>query len=521
MLIAPATSRAENRRYLSKLCRKSELPIRLLIDGVELKLDSIPWHLYWAPVRDYVEVDRKLVHRLVQLKKAWRGIHRNPTLRNQRMYCWRYFLLLHQALQMALTDPSRGDPVPLLRRIVGFETFLIETRGLSGDAAGAWSNRNPAFLLGRLIPEPVLQTPRHLPLVLPTDALEPYYCYRQLSICSKKNRSLLIFPTSNISRRPASFGPIDRASRLVSSKPDPHTYPRSRILARRTLIPLITAMRSENKLPRQNKFSILDLGAGTGHLVSSVWQELLASKCIRTRAKATLHLVDAAGPCAGRSYGLSRESAGVAYVEWTTADYRELLDDNSWLKNRAPVDWVFLCRVLCNSSTISLEQIPYPSHPGIADKCDLNPLTCLAPRNQPEGLESLEVRTNRKRTARGVYMPQWSLMDYFAAMNVLQRRDINITSPDQFIMPVRRFSPAALITQRGHSILRQIFKIAKAAIIEDPDVSPDDLAEHARQFGLNDVGIIRCSNDRVRTEVGHYIVTSHDLAGHLPGDRIW
>ncbi|MFQ5807295.1 MAG: hypothetical protein ACE5I3_12675 [Phycisphaerae bacterium] len=522
MLIAPSTSRMDNRRRLTKASRQADIPVSLQIVGAELRLATTPWSSYWQPVRGFVEFDRRLVHRLVQLKKSWRRVLRNRTsVRYQRMYCWRYFLLLHQVLHIARSEPERRDPIPLLQRIVSFESFPIEASGLPGRAAGALSSRHPVFLLGRLGLNPPLPTPRHLPLVLPLGQRDPYYCYRQLRLSTKIDSNLLVFPASNMSQRLESFGPIDRAARLLSSKPDPHSYPRARLLAQRVLIPLATAQRQSEGRFRKGTVSILDIGAGSGHVVANAWQEVTTSGRLGARFKASLHFIDAAGPCAGRSFGLSREANGIASIEWTTADYRTLLDDDAWLNAHRPVEWAFFCRVLCNASTITLEHVDGREGYDSGARADSNPARCLAPRHQPDGLADLEVRTVRRHAANGILMPQWSLTTYFAAVKAASVGDISAVTDDQCCIPVRRFNPAALITERGKSVLDQLLNVATAIVIEDPDIQPADLVAHARQFGLNGAGIIHCTRDGVQTEVEHFIVAKQNIVKHLPGERIW
>jgi hypothetical protein len=522
MLVVPSSSRVDNRHRLARASRQAEIPVRVHVVGAELRPETTSWSAYWKPAQEYVEYDRRLVHGLFQLKKSWRSVLRRPaSVLHQRMYCWRYFLLLRHTLQIARAEPKRGDPIPFLQRIVSFESFSIEGGGLPGIAGGAVSNRHPVFLLGRLAPNPPLATPRHLPLVLPLGQTDPYYCYRQLRLSTKMDSSLLVFPASNMSKRAASFGPLDRAARLLSSKPDPYSYPRARLLAQRVLIPLMRAQRRAEGRFRGGTVSILDIGAGTGHVAANSWQEVTASGCLGARLKASLLFVDAAGPCAGRSFGLSREANGIASIEWTTADYRALLDDDVWLNAHHPVEWAFFCRVLCNASTIALEHVDGREDPDRDARAVTNPARCLAPSRQPGGLANLEVRTVRRRAADGILMPQWSLTEYFAAMKAASVGDINVVTDDQRYIPIRRFNPAALITERGRSVLGQLLKVTTAIVIEDPDMQPSDLVGHARQFGFHQAGIVHCTRDGVQAEVEHFIVAKQNVVKHLPGERLW
>jgi hypothetical protein len=94
MLITPSTSRLCNRHRLAQASRRAEIPVSLRVIGAELRLATMPWSAYWQPCGEYVKYDRRLVHRLVQLRKSWRSVLHNPSSAlHQGVYCWRYFLL--------------------------------------------------------------------------------------------------------------------------------------------------------------------------------------------------------------------------------------------------------------------------------------------------------------------------------------------------------------------------------------------------------------------------------------------
>lgn len=106
MLIAPSTTRVDNRRRLAKASRQAEIPVRLHVVGAELSMSTMSWSAYWKPVQEYVEYDRRLVHRLVQLKKSWRSLLRLPTnVIHQQIHCIRD----HSACMQRNPD-ERGRP---------------------------------------------------------------------------------------------------------------------------------------------------------------------------------------------------------------------------------------------------------------------------------------------------------------------------------------------------------------------------------------------------------------------------
>lgn len=118
-------------------------------------------------------------------------------------------------------------------------------------------------------------------------------------------------------------------------------------------------------------------------------------------------------------------------------------------------------------------------------------------------------------------MLQVSLSEYFAALRALQAGSLDAVAENTCYLPIRRFNPACLITERGRSVLDQLMKVAAAIIIEDPDVRPAHLIDHARQFGLRDLGITHCTGDAVRTEADYYVVARKVVAEQIPGEMAW
>jgi hypothetical protein len=517
MLIVSGTSRAENRRDLAQQCGIPRVPVRLVIQRSRLGLESQTWRDYWQPCRPFFEVDLSLVQRLNRLKKAWRLLLQYPSDRlSQMSYCWRYFGLLHHTIRIAREEPTRPDPMEALATIIGFESFLLEAPGESGTAACTITSRNPLFLLGQLAVEPTVPTPRHVPLLRPSGLKDLCYHYRQLQISGTPSQRIFVCPAVEMPQRASSFVPIDRLNRLVSDRPDPYWKPRARLLAKRILKPLLESRRSDDPndgLP----VSILDLGAGTGHLLAKSWTYL--SRLKGSVPAASFHFMDANPPAFGRSFGLSRDQAGITHVEWTTASYRALADDDAWLKKNGPFDWVFACRILDNASNFLIEPIGVSD--GGSPSLDCLPHRCLAPHAQPEGLPRLMVSTVRRERNGGTLYPQYSLRDYFASLLALQNGSWDSVGEDLWYLPVRRFNPAALITPSGRSLLAQLMKVSQAVIVEDVDARPEHLRQHKVEFGLPGTAAVFCKDDGFRTEANQFVVTTPEKAACIRGERLW
>lgn len=118
-------------------------------------------------------------------------------------------------------------------------------------------------------------------------------------------------------------------------------------------------------------------------------------------------------------------------------------------------------------------------------------------------------------------MPQFSLSEYFQALQALATKALDTPGADICHLPVRRFNPASLTTRSGRSVLGQLVKSASAIVIEDLDLQPDHLKAHRQQFGLAGSAAVHYINDGFTTEAQHYVVTTPAVADHLPGVRLW
>lgn len=518
MLIVSGASREENRRDLARQFCQARVPIRLSIQKSRLALESLLWREYWQSASAFFEVDLRLKQRLNRLKKAWLNILRHPGDRLCQMtYCWRYFGLLHHALRIAKDEPSRPGALPAIRQIVGFESFLLDVAGENGAAGGTVTSRNPLFLVGQLAIDPTVPTPRHVPLLMPTGQDDTFYLYRQVQLSGTPTTRIFVSPAVDLPHRAGSFIPIDRLTRLVSERADPYWKPRAKLLARRLLAPLLVVRKTTQS--DSEPLSVLDLGAGTGQLIAKAWT-YLERMSDGGLPPASIHFVDSNPPAFGRSFGLARDRSGVSHVEWTTADYRALADDDQWLQRCGPFDWVFACRVLDNASNFMIERI---------DGCgsneelslDVLPHRCLAPRSQPDGIRRLMVSTVRRQASGGTVFPQFSLRDYCAGILAIQNGTLDHVRDDAWHLPVRRFNPAALITPSGRSLIAQLMKVSRAVIIEDIDAEPEHLKQHKEQFGLSGTAAVFCTRDGFSTEANYFVVTSPEWAVHIRGQRLW
>lgn len=513
MLIVSPTRPEENCVSLAQQFREPRVPVRLSVGRSRFQLKSVPWRTYWGPAEPFLGADLRLIQRLNRLKRAWIEFldqPDNPSL--QRTYCWRYFGLLHHAMGLMADETSRPEPIAALRRIVGFESFPLAVSEVSRPAA-CTSSRSPIFVVSRLASRPSVSSPRHVPLLLPDSCDTPFYYYRQLLISSAPTTRLFLQPATHMLHREVTFAAIDRLTRLVNHRGDPYWRERAQRLADSLLSPLIHAGRCHGSA--KSSLSVLDLGAGTGQLMAAAWCRLRATHA--TLPEAPFHFVDGSPVSTGRSFGLSRSHEGIEHVEYTSANYRALADNDDWLKRFGPFDWVIISRVFDNVSNFTIDRVEALDD---ADE-DVLPHQCLSPRAGQAGPDRLMLSTVRQAVPGGTTAPQHSLRDYFAAMRVIQAGSIDSVTSDSWYLPVRRYNPACLITPGGQSVLKQLAKYSRAILIADIDLQAEHLVAHEAQFSLDGSACIRFAMPGSRMETNHFVITSAQWAGSLEGDRLW
>lgn len=151
MLVVSSCSRPAAQTKLLADLRRAEVPLRLLLHRGSVELESVSWRDYWHSCKPFFSADARLVQRLNRLKAAWLEILRKPgSRRRQLTYCWRYFGLLHHTLGIAVREPGRGNPLPVLHRILSFGSFMAAADGDDERAACAFSAIHPVYLLGRM-----------------------------------------------------------------------------------------------------------------------------------------------------------------------------------------------------------------------------------------------------------------------------------------------------------------------------------------------------------------------------------
>lgn len=522
MLVLSTQQRATVQHGLAQVFRTERLVSRIVLDGGEPTVATCGWREFWEPCIRFAGEDTRLLHRLNRLKAAWRALLRSGPLRAvSTRYCWRYFGLLHHTIRIGMEKKSGEAILPVLRRIVGFETFTVEVPGLDSQAGGIACHRNPVYLLGRLPDAVCNPTPRHVPIILPCDAFAPFYHYRQYTLSEHKTK-LLLFPSIDLGGRQQSFTAIDRFARLTANRPDPFANSRARVLSRRVILPLVRAILAEKRNGnKDDRLRILDLGSGTGHLIGQISVEIRRAPTLKRGQSLEISCVDSCAPSGGRTHGLSGTAKSVSSLEWITADYRQLLDEDSWIRKHEGFQIAMLCRLLDNMSLFSLEATSGLGEGFRSDSDECLPEHCLSPRLFPSGIQRLQLGTSKRPTPAGKCMPQQSLAAFFTAMKAVHLNEDAPIIRGERTLPCRRYNPASLITRSGKSVIAQLLHLTTAVVIEDLDLTPEGLKQHLGQFGVTNVSALQFVRDGFSTEAYHYVLASPAIVRQLKGTRIW
>jgi|GEM_PF-1615532 len=523
MLIVSRKNRDTIQDVLARAFQAERLIDHIVLDGIKPTIVTQGWREFWEPCIRFAAEDTRLLHRLNRLKAAWRTLLRSRACHHIiARYCWRYFGLLHHTIRIGIQKGESDTLLAVVRRIVAFETFTAELPGQDAHAGAVVCHRNPIYLLGRLPQAVCHPTPRHVPLVMPDGAQAPFYHYRQHTF-SGHPAKVLLFPSVDLGQRQQSFAAIDRFARLTCNRQDPFADSRAKVLSKRVLVPLTRAIRATgSKQEMEHSWRMLDLGTGTGHLIGQICLRIRRTLSIPRNVPLEICCVDSSEPSSGRTYGLSGDTRGISSIEWIAADYRRLLDDDSWLQQKAWFQIVTLCRLFDNMSLFSFETASAmgPEFQSRAQRSCL-PHQCLSPRLFPSGINNLQVGTTKRATSSGKSMPQLSLGEFFTAMKAVWLNDPRPLGRDEWSLPCRRFNPASLITRSGRSVIGQLLKRATAIVIEDLDLSPEDLRLHVQQFGIPNVAAVQFIHDGFSTQAYHYAIASPQVVARLKGTRLW
>ena len=526
---------AVNRSRLLETARSKDIVVELVADrDGYLDTRAVDWETYWQPhATDLSKIGQQELAGLQQARDAYIASAFDPS--RAEPYCYCYFRLLQSALRGII-----GQSGPLfLQALVGLEVFGV--RGFWDEtplAAGVVSVRHPVYLLGKLRWPRAQADPKFLPLVcLPPGAGQRhwpsrlFYHYRQISLDADAGIALLVFPAVPLDERAASFGPIERLTAALRSKPDPWSRCRAQQIADCAIGPFLASCETRPAGLLEGELAFADIGGGSGVLISHLCQNL-AQKWAHAVAGRSFAwtFVDLSVRNPARHTGSRRLRRAMSFAEYVEADYR------SWAlreaSEAATPKWhvALLSRLLNNLSRFSVEWTTDRREQRILGggrtsaqpppHAAWHPVSCLcADAMQPS---RLVVSTGQVALRGGRSMRQLSLTDYFEALHRLtQGVEQPIDGDSAVFFPMRRFNPEALVLEDGSSLFERLCTIAELVVVEDVDLAPPMLLRHLERHCLDGLAASDATDGR-RIHSGHLLCVAHrNLAPCLPGRRLW
>jgi hypothetical protein len=129
--------------------------------------------------------------------------------------------------------------------------------------------------------------------------------------------------------------------------------------------------------------------------------------------------------------------------------------------------------------------------------------------------DALLTSSHRFAVEEGHLFAQPALSNYYAGM----LGSAGEGTQDALHLPVRRFAPGALLTTARTSVLIEALEHCDYLIVEDADLRPQELFEHARRFNLTDIAI-QDMTSAMRLAGNYAFVLSRGNAEPLPGAKL-
>lgn len=499
-VLAPADSlvRVHGRGSLLSVLEKETLLTRLRVaQGSLFAAETMDWDSYWGPLGDLG--CQEAVVELEALRSAWQQHIRSgfsPRLR--RELCFRYFSLLDALLGNDNKVLRSLAWAKALQAVLGFECFGISRAdSRSGPlGAGTCTLRNPCYLLAKLKMPNALGNPQFLPLITIPGAEKPelFYHYRQYNLASNSGMALLLYPAVSEMKRSASFELIASLIGGVSDVIDPRTRQRGRRLFQGVLRPMIQARRPASSQSFLIEF--VDVGAGSGSLSANLCLQIQRlGTSIGILPKVRLWFVDLQSKDTTRFFRAKAVRSLVDSLMFVGEDYRDWLSKPSPLPMTKDLRIALVSKLFNNLSRFSVRRTSSEETSKIlqgeallSDIGEHAPSLCLMPNGK--GVEALAVSPSYVSVEDGRTTGQISLSGFFQGLFLLlsPERWIELLEKNLFL-PIRAFNPDCLVTSDGRSVLACLVEHCDYVLVEDADLSPNDLVDHMRKFALHSIAV--------------------------------
>jgi len=490
------------------------------------------WGEYWKPVLN--DLPDVIVQKIEELRITHsQFIVSRFSHKYMARYCFKYFSLLESILQYIQGNRKLESHITVLHKVLGFECFSVTLAGgQSPIAAGTSSIRNPCYLLAKIKQPRACDDPKYLALITTPEYSRNgslFYHYRQYQLDKELNISLFLYPCNNLQKRHESFSAIEFLTSGFSGKPDPRSRPRADKITDLAIAPFLSGLQSVEQ-KNNCELNILDIGGGTGILMSSICKRLLSkySDLLADR-KFCCTIVDLNLQDPVRYFRQGEIRRHLSFLSYEPTNYLEWLEKKVPVDGEADFDFTLLCRLLNNASIFTIESTAnwdliktlggrqLTQHQWEHNKfLPQNYLGQNLASNESVFLTNGRVELDLKSSFRHL-----SLTQYYEGLRIVGQGASQATNKvNEVHYPVRSFNPNALLFASGKSILDKLCTISKLTVIEDVDMTSEQLQIHLQKHNLKHIAASIIPQSKLHL-AKLFCVCKADLANLLPGERIW
>ena len=519
---ADILSQAYARSIIKQALVSAEILGSIEIDWYgRIKIRTITWDTYWADVIPYLsESDIELLRSLQLSRKVLSTPHCSWS--DIKEYSASYHYLLDSILKKSCTLPI-GKQTTVLARVLGFECFTVKWYGdRNGIAAATSTLKNPNYLLTCLKPDQTLHDPKYLAVITTADTSpELFYHYRQIKLDDEFDIRLFLYPAVSITKRSDSFEVLESFINGCSNKPDPRSAQRARSLVNSVLLPFW--QKSMDMPQNENRdISIVDIGGGTGALVSNMWRYLLTNHLDMIKnASLSCSIIGLRVQDPLRHFNKGVIKGTISYLDYVQSDYLDWLYKQN-VTESPKFDIAMICRLLNNVSSFEIIETNdwrvIAKLGGSVSALFGKPQTDFLPVSafKTEQASKLKLRTKKIRLDGGKTFKHIALSDYYRGLNYLAQGTRQYNDKSVFY-PLRKFNKDALHTSDGKSVFERLTRLAKLTIIEDVDLSQTILTQHISEISNSPVYASEINRQGRTNTAAVFCIAGEKYKHALPG----
>ena len=486
-----------------------------------IKIKTNIWETYWADVIPYLsESDIELLRSLQLSRKVLSTSHRSRS--DVEVYCASYHFLLDSILKKSCTLPT-GVQTTVLARVLGFECFTVKWHGdRNGIAAATSTLKNPNYLLACLKSDQIQHDPKYLAIITTPDILpELFYHYRQIKLNDEFDIRLFLYPAVSITKRSDSFELLESFVNGCSNKTDPRSIQRAKSLVNSVLLPF---WQKSMDIPRNENrdISIVDIGGGTGALVSNMWRYLLTNHLDTIKnASLSCSIIGLRVQDPLRHFNKGVLKGTISYLDYVQSDYLDWLYKQN-VAESPKFDIAMVCRLLNNVSSFEIIETKdwrvIAKLGGNVSALFGKPQTDFLPVSafKTQQASKLKIRTKKVRLDNGKTFKHIALSDYYRGLNYLAQGAKQYNDKSVFY-PLRKFNEGALYTSDGKSIFERLTSLAKLTVIEDVDLSRTILTRHIAEISCPVVYASEINRQGGANTAAVFCITGEKYKHALPG----